>query len=106
MGFSGGGKWIEPMLSYTASDLSGGATVNDDPGRVRPGANVAGASFHSYLTYTAEWGRLTDAERDRLPLPFRRVGKEKPSCEGYLARDLTYSAGGRSLERSSLRSVA
>jgi hypothetical protein len=45
-------SWIEPTLKYTARDLVDSATNDDDPGRIRPGADVSGAIFHSYLTYS------------------------------------------------------
>ena len=57
-GFKRDGSWIEPTLRYTASDLANGGT-DDDPGRVRPGINISGASFHSYLTYSSAWWALT-----------------------------------------------
>ena len=82
------------------------AAVDDDPGRVRPGANTSGAIFHSYLTYGPRWGNTTAAERDAFArrLPFRRNGAPEPGIDGYLADDRTYSAGGRALSRASLRS--
>ena len=42
-GFQRNGNWIEPTLRYTARELADGG-IDDDPGRVRPGANVEGAS--------------------------------------------------------------
>ena len=54
-GFRRDGNWIEPTLRYTARDLAGGAANDDDPGRVRPGANTIGATFYSYLTYSSSW---------------------------------------------------
>ena len=45
--------WIEPTLKYTARDLAGAAADDDDPGRIRPGANIDGASFYNYLTYSS-----------------------------------------------------
>jgi len=104
-GFKRNGQWIEPTLRYTARDLGDG-TVDDDPGRIRPGANIAGSSFSSYLSYSISWYALTseqqaDFERD---LPFQRSGAAEPSVNGYLQSDRNYSAGGRFLNRSSVRS--
>jgi len=107
-GFRREGKWIEPTLRYTANEFAAEAG-NDDPGRVRPGQNVAGASFYSYLTHTSEWDRLSSAERAQIEqaLPIRRVGADLPAVNnGYFADDKTYSAGGRSLARASVRSYA
>jgi hypothetical protein len=46
-GFRHDGNWIEPTLRYTPRELAGAAANDDDPGRVRPGANIDGASFYS-----------------------------------------------------------
>ena len=74
--------------------------------RVRPGADIAGASFYSFLTYSAAWDDLTDAEKAALKdtLPFQRTGGFEPGVNGYLQDDRTYAAGGRALIRASVRS--
>jgi Bacterial HORMA domain family 1 len=104
-GFCRNGDLIEPTLRYTAHDLSGSAANDDDPGRVRPGANIAGASFYSYLTYSAAWNRQSSAERQRFngTLPFSRSGAPEPGVAGYFTNDKIYSSGGRALNRSSMR---
>lgn len=105
-GFRRNGYWIEPTLFYTARDLMGVTANDDDPGRVRPGAQLAGAFFHSYLTYNSTWNQLTWQQREEFVgrLPFRRTTGAEPGINGYLSLDLTYSAGGRALDRASLRS--
>lgn len=104
-GFRKDDVWIEPTLRYTARDLGYGSSADDDPGRVRPGAPTAGACFHSYLTYSATWDALSSDQKEAVKerLPFRRTGAPEPSISGYLYSDRTYSAGGRSLERASVR---
>ena len=106
MGFRRNGDWIEPTVRYTARDLAGGTANDDDPGRIKPGRNIDGATFHSYLTYSATWHALTGAEQGvfKRGLPFYRTGAPEPGIDGYLAPDLTYSAGGRALDRASVRS--
>ena len=105
-GFRRNGVWIEPTLQYTARDLAGGTADDDDPGRVRPGANVGDAHFYSYLTYSRAWDSLDESEqqavRDRLPV--KRTVAPEPGVSGYWASDRTYSAGGRALDRGSVRS--
>jgi hypothetical protein len=98
--------WIEPTLRYTVQDLLGAAANDNDPGRVRPGANIANASFYSYLTYSSAWHRLTVGEQDALrnTLPFRRSGAPEPGVSGYFTEDRVYSSGGRALNRASVRS--
>lgn len=104
-GYRRNGNWIEPTLIYTARDLTGIST-NDDPGRIRPGANISGASFYSYLTYSSAWDNLSGPEKEdfKTRMPFKRGGANEPGIEGYLSDDRTYSAGGRALNRTSLRS--
>lgn len=106
-GFKRGDVWIEPMLEYTSRDLAGPSAADDDPGRIRPGADVSGATFCSYLTYSPKWNRLSPAEREAIErsLPFHRGYAPQSAVSGYLVADRTYSAGGRSLGRSSLRSL-
>ena len=73
-GFRRDGNWIEPTLRYTARELEGASTNDDDPGRVRADARIAGATFYSYLTYSPAWSRLSETEKEffRTQLPFRR----------------------------------
>jgi Bacterial HORMA domain family 1 len=105
-GYKKDGKWIEPTLRYTARELTGSTANDDDPGRVRPGADISGAVFHSYLTYSAAWEQLDQAERAsfKATLPFFRNGAAEPGVSGYLSNDRTYSSGGRALDRSAIRS--
>ena len=104
-GFKRDGNWIEPTLRYTAQDLTP-ADLNDDPGRVAVGKDVSGAYFSSFLTYSAKWWLLTQAERDAFEgtLPLQRSGGSEPGVNGYFMDDRTYSAGGRSLARATVRS--
>ena len=104
-GFQKDGCWIEPTLAYTARDLSDDAVGDDDPGLIRPGAPINGASFHSYLTYSSAWHRLTSAQQEEFAkrIPFQRSTGSEPYVEGYLYKDRTYSAGSRALDRASLR---
>lgn len=105
-GFKRGDDWIEPSLRYTAGDLLSTGT-DDDPGRVRQGRNVSGASFYSYLTYSAKYHNASSADKDIAlkDLPFERCGAPSPGIIGYLESDKTYSAGGRALNRATVRSV-
>jgi hypothetical protein len=98
--------WIEPTLRYTAADLAGSG-ADDDPGRVSPGKDISGASFHSFLTYSPAWDALTAEQRATVKgqLPLQRVsGSEASVSNGYFADDKNYSSGGRSLGRASVRS--
>jgi|ERR1051326_9102142 hypothetical protein len=104
-GYWRNGKWIDPTLRYTAKDLAGQAANDDDPGNVRPGRNINGASFYTFLTYSAAWDAATDSEKAafRSGLPFLREGAPEPGIDGYLSADRIYSAGGRALNRASVK---
>ncbi len=105
-GFRRNGAWIEPTLKFTARDLMGGSANDDDPGRVKPRKDITGATFYSYLTYSAAWDGLTHEAKEAFKqrLPFRREGAAAPTVNGYLEEDKTYSAGGWAISRSSVRS--
>ena len=105
-GFKRAGVFIEPSLRYRAAEILGSAAIDDDPGKIRPGANISGATFGSFLNYTSAWFSLTDAQRAafRSSLPFTRSTGSEPGISGYLQQDRTYSAGGRSLQRATIRS--
>jgi hypothetical protein len=106
LGYRRDNKWIEPTLRYTAHELAGAAANDDDPGRIKPGANIVCAAFYNYLTYSSTWNSLSAAEKDNFKkrMPFYRTGASEPALDGYLVDDLVYSSGGRCLNRASLRS--
>ena len=105
-GFRRDGEWIAPTIRYTALDLAGAAANDDDPGRVYPNADISGSSFYSYLTYSAAWDDLTLEEQEafKRTLSIQRNGAPEPGINGHLVSDKTYSAGGRALNRASVRS--
>ncbi|WP_185226255.1 HORMA-1 domain-containing protein [Chryseobacterium indologenes] len=105
-GFKRGDKWIEPCLRYNSVDLSGMYTTDDDPGKVVPGADINGASFYSYLVKTSAYYNLSSSERENFEqtLPFQRTSASAPGIDGYMTSDKTYSSGGKSLNRSILKS--
>ncbi len=103
-GFKKDGNWTEPTLIYHASDIE--YSANDDPGKVRPGCDISGASFYSFLEYSSKWFELTEKEKElfKNSLPINRSTADTPGINGYLEHDRTYSAGGKALSRSSVRS--
>jgi hypothetical protein len=105
-GFQKDDKWIEPTLRYTARDLAGMISGDDDPGKIKPNADVLGAYFTSYLTHNSEYSRLSEAEKNNFKgtLPFQRAGAPAPGVNGYYISDKVYTSGGRSLDRSSVKS--
>lgn len=105
-GFIKNGNWIIPTLLYTAENLLYDYSSNDDPGKIPINADVTGAVFSSYLTYSDSWYNLSEAERHQFKsnLPFYRQSADESSANGYFSVDLAYFSGGRLLRRSSLRS--
>jgi hypothetical protein len=105
-GFRRNGEFIEPTLVYTARDLQGLASNDDDPGRISARCDVSDATFYSYMTYSSAWSALDSNLQSQFEatLPFVRSGAAYPSMSGYLENDRSYSAGGRALDRGSLRS--
>jgi hypothetical protein len=104
-GFKRNNKWTEAAVRYKA--LPGGTLVtDDDPGKIRPRLDIAGASFTSFLLYNAKWFAMTEADRAAIEhaCPFKRVSGTSPLLEvGSWADDLNYVAGGRGLGRATVR---
>lgn len=104
-GFKRYNRWTEAAVRYRA--LPGGALVtDDDPGKIRPRLDIAGATFTSFLIHNHNWFSKTDAQREAIEsaCPFRRSsGTEPPLESGYWSDDLNYFAGGRGLGRSTVR---
>lgn len=105
IGFRRDEAWIEPTLRYTARNLAGASANDDDPGGIRPGASVDGAYVYNYLTYSPAWYSADNAKREafKRTLPFQRDDAPEPAVNGRLVPDRTYSAGGQSLGRTSVR---
>jgi len=104
-GFKRNGAWTEVTVRYTA--LPGGSLqADDDPGKIRPNLDIAGASFYSFLTHNDNWSNLSAAERTAIegesPVS-RGTGDNPPLESGYWLSDLNYSAAGRGLGRATVR---
>ena len=56
--------------------------------------------------YNDKWWQLTEEERAafKTNLPFNRGTANEPGINGYLSQDKTYSAGGKSVIRSTVKS--
>lgn len=102
-GFRRGDDWIL-TLEYTAVD--GTLTADDRAGGVYRHADIAGATFDSYLYRTGAWWQLTDTERDDIneSVPIHRVsGINFGYVGGYRTIDRAYSTNGTGFQRSSYR---
>lgn len=104
-GFQRNGEWTEATVKYRA--LPGGTLgASDDPGKIRPNLDIAGAHFTSYLSHNSKWWGLAPDLQQAIEAdcPFSRSGAPAPQLEaGYWADDHSYVAGGRGLGRSSAR---
>lgn len=101
-GFKRNGKWTAASVKYVALP-DGTLTTDDDPGKIKPGLDVADASFWSFLEYNARWDALPSTEQQAIEeaSPIKRSGAATPALErGYWAQDLSYVAGGRGVGRS------
>jgi hypothetical protein len=104
-GYKKNDNWIEPALRYTPKDLYGMGS-DDDPGRVQPGMDISGASFYSFLTYNSNWFMLSEAEQAAIEARFtlkRGTGTAPTVLNGFFVDDKTYTSGGRSLGRATIR---
>jgi len=60
-----------------SSDLGDMQSADDDPGKIRPGADIKGASFHSYLTHSANGTRFHRLNRMRSVSAFLSLAVEQ-----------------------------
>lgn len=105
-GYQRAGKFVAPTLRYEARELNGFGADDHDPGQVPLRADTTGATFSSFLTYAPSWFRLTEREKSAVlsRITLQRSTGTEPGVDGYYVADKTYSAGGRALSRSALRS--
>lgn len=99
-GFKKSDSWVVVVRYTVRSD--GTSLADDRSGRVPAGANVSGASWHSFLEYSGIWFSLDESERQRIrdSLPFQRTYGNEPNFGlGGWSFDKTYSKNGTSLER-------
>lgn len=104
-GYQRNGQWTKACVRYTASD-GGKLEADDDPGKLLPGHDIEGAKFTSFLTYNANWfflGAAKQADIQRTSPIQRASGSTPPLEKGYWNNDLSYSAGGRGVIRSTVK---
>ena len=104
-GFKRNGMWTQAAVRYVAAN-GGVLAADDDPGKIRPGFDITGANFTSFLVYNDKWNRLTESARQGIQATYemRRTTGDTPGLEnGHWADDLNYFAGGRGLGRSVVR---
>jgi len=100
-GFRCGDIWVVAH-KYTAAQI--GSFTNDDrSGRIRRGANIAGAHWWSFLVKNSRWWNLPQAERDRYEaaIKIKRISATGSSAgpNGW-ALGRSYASGGGGVSRS------
>lgn len=102
-GYRRDGAWVV-ALRYTA-DMYGNLTADDRSGRIPRGADISGATWYSFLTYSSKWDTLTPAQRETIErdLPFSRSSGVEPTVRtGGWSPDKSYSAAGCGLRRATI----
>ena len=105
-GFRRNGNWILALRYIARTD--GTLEADDRAGRVPRGVDMTGASFYSYLTYSAAWGWLDWQRRQEIEksLPVNRTAAPAPgTAGGYWTSDKMYSSNGSGLGRMSFRAT-
>ncbi|WP_428122665.1 hypothetical protein [Candidatus Poriferisodalis sp.] len=106
-GFRCNGLWIPPSLIYEAR-IDGTLTGDDRAGRIPRNCDISGASFASFLIYSAAWDSLTPEEVSsvRVKLPFERSSGDEPgTASGSWNADKAYSHNGGGVARTALRPI-
>ncbi len=92
-------------LRYEARS-DGSLSVDDRPGRIPIGLDLAGATFYSWLMHSLEWAKLGPAEQavfeSGLPIQ-RSTGSEPNHGYGTWDNQRTYSSNGEGVARSTFR---
>lgn len=84
----------------------GSVSADESPGKVVSWADVSGAVFYNFLSYSQKWFDLGVSERDRIKrsLPIQRSHGELPSDgAGYWICDRQYSSSGVGFSRQTFR---
>lgn len=100
-GFRRDGKWLV-VLEYEAK---ADGTLGDDRagGLPRTAVDVSGASWYSFLTYTAAFSNLSAAAKQALNLPISRTNGEEPVLPPNVGSTRAYSVNGIGLSRRVLQ---
>lgn len=102
-GFRKDGKRVV-SAKYAVSTSS--SASDERAGGIYARADVTGASWFTFMTYSQAWSDLTDAERqkvkDSVPID-RTPGVEPTDGNGYWESGRSYESGGTSTSRSGFR---
>jgi hypothetical protein len=99
-GFKRDADWVISARYEVRSD---GTVADTGTGDLYARADIEGAFFYTYLTYTAAWSLLTSSARDafKQSLPFQRGSAAEPGhVNGYWETGKSYADGGVGAVRS------
>jgi hypothetical protein len=86
--------------------VSSGVAADERAGGMYARADVSGASWFTFMTYSSEWDALTptaqQAVRDAVPIK-RSSGSAPTDGDGYWEAGRSYESGGTSTARSGFR---
>ncbi len=103
-GFKEGGRRIVSWRYIVGAD--GGLHGDSNAGSLYARADVAGATYYNFLTYSAKWANLDATSKAAInaALPFRRGDGSLPGDgAGYWQTDHGYTAGGTLVSRTTFR---
>jgi len=102
-GFRKGDKRIV-TARYTIA--VGGSSDDERSGGIYARADVSGASWFTFMTYSDAWSQLTDLQRQKIrdSVPIDRTpGCEPNDGDGYWEAGRSYHSGGTSASRRGFR---
>ncbi len=94
------------IVSLSYDVRSDGTLTDSRAGGVYARADITGAGWFSFLTYSSAWRELSENERNQIEntLPFRRtVGAAPQDGYGYWVADRSYATDGIGTQRRTFR---
>lgn len=99
-GFQKGDKRV--VSWFYKVDAAGIHSSDDRPGKLHRKADISGAQYFNFVTYSSEWHSLSQIEKENVKndIPVKRVTGSAPNDGlGYWKTDNSYHSGGRSVGR-------
>jgi Bacterial HORMA domain family 1 len=102
-GYKKDGKWVV-ALSYEANNING-QLIDNNPGRVPVGVNIAGADWYSYLRKSTSFYNLSQAEQEAVEsrINIKRHSASDPQTGLTGQYDKIYSASDQQINRKVIK---
>jgi hypothetical protein len=94
------------VVSERYTITAGGSADDERAGGVYARADISGASWFTFMTYSEAWWQLTETERQKIrdSVPIDRTpGSEPTDGDGYWESGRNYENGGMSVSRRGFR---